>query len=67
MATSLKAKFKTDAIFIFAQFLFVTLKVNILFTPSKHWSLMFVFVFCMSLEGVLKTVPNGKTLKQLKV
>ena len=51
----------------FGQFPFVTLKVNILFTPSKHWSLMFVFVFCMSLEGVLKTVPNGNTSKQLKV
>ena len=63
MATSLKDHFKTDAIFVFGQFLFVTLKVDILFTPSKHWSLMFVFVFCMSLEGVLKTVPNGNTSK----
>ena len=51
----------------FGQFPFVTLKVDILFTPSKHWSLMFVFVFCMSLEGVLKTVRNGNTSKQLKV
>ena len=23
------------------------MKVNILFNPSKHWSLMFLFVFCM--------------------
>ena len=63
MATSLKDHFKTDAIFVFGQFLFVTLKVNILFTPSNNWSLMFVFVLCMGLEGVLKTVPNGNTLK----
>ena len=43
MATSLKDHFKTDAIFVFGQFIFVTLKVNILLllqpvTPSKHWS-----------------------------
>ena len=60
MATSLKDHFKTDAIFVFGQFLFVTLKVNIIFTPSKHWSLMFVFVFCMSLEDVPKNRPERK-------